>query len=171
MELLDRLLEGASGRLDHASVSALAKRLFRSDPRAAIRAVMQGELPRLLAGPEQEATLDSLQAVMSVIEGHAEHVMDAAAASLDAGYARLRTRLDARRASRGGLAEVIAGLLGMELKLRQYRLGKAFCDAVVAEAGTEALNGVWQAPDALPAMAELERPLEWLARVATPAPA
>ena len=69
MALLDRLLEGASGRVDHTSVSALAKRLFRSDPRAAIRAVMQGELPRLLAGPEQEATLDSLQAVMSVIEG------------------------------------------------------------------------------------------------------
>lgn len=171
VELLDRLLEGASGRLDHASVSALAKRLFRSDPRAAIRAVMQGELPRLLAGPEQEATLDSLQAVMSVIEGHAEHVMDAAAASLDAGYARLRARLDARRASRGGLAEVIARLMGMELKLRQYRLGKAFCDAVVAEAGTEALNGIWQGPEALPAMAELERPLGWLARIAAPAPA
>ena len=51
----------------------------------------------------------------------------------------------------------------MELKLRQYRLGKAFCDAVVAEAGTEALNGIWQGPEALPAMAELERPLEWLA--------
>jgi putative hydrolase len=132
---------------------------------------MHGELPRLLAGPEQEATLDSLQAVMSVIEGHAEHVMDAAAASLDPGYARLRARLEARRASRGGLAEVIARLLGMELKLRQYRLGKAFCDAVVAEAGTEALNRVWRGPEALPTVAELERPLEWLRRTPSPTPA
>ena len=57
---------------------------------------------------------------MSVIEGHAEHVMDAAAGPLDPGYARLRDRLEARRASRGGLGEVIARLLGMELKLRQY---------------------------------------------------
>src|SRR5262245_14705401 len=169
--LLDRLLEGASGRLDSSSLSAVAKRLFRSDPRATIRAAMHGELPRLLAGPEQEATLDSLQAVMSVIEGHAEHVMDAAAASLDPGYARLRTRLEARRASRGGLAEVIARLLGMELKLRQYRLGKAFCDAVVAEAGPEALNGIWRAPGALPSLAELERPLEWLGRTPAATPA
>ncbi|MGH2965371.1 MAG: zinc-dependent metalloprotease [Solirubrobacterales bacterium] len=169
--LLARLLDGASGRLDQASVSALAKRLFRSDPRAALRAVMQGELPRLLAGPEQEATLDALQVVMSVIEGHAEHVMDAAAESLDPGYARLRARLDARRASRGGLAEVIARLLGMELKLRQYRLGKAFCDAVVTEAGTEALNRVWRGPEALPTVAELERPLEWLRRTPSPMPA
>jgi uncharacterized protein (DUF2342 family) len=59
----------------------------------------------------------------------------------------------------------------MELKLRQYRLGKAFSDAVVAEAGPEALNGVWRAPGALPSLAELERPLEWLdrAHAATPA--
>jgi coenzyme F420 biosynthesis associated uncharacterized protein len=171
VELLDRLLEGASARLDSSSVSTFARRLFRSDPRATIRALMHGELPRLLAGPEQAAILDALQAVMSVVEGHAEHVMDAAAESLDPGYARLRTRLDARRANRGGLAEVIARLLGMELKFRQYRLGKAFCDAVVAEAGVEALNGVWRAPEALPTAAELERPLEWLRRTPSPTPA
>ena len=52
--------------------------------------MLHGELPRLLAGPEQARTLDRLQAAMSVIEGHAEHVMDAAAGPLDPGYARLR---------------------------------------------------------------------------------
>ena len=90
--------------------------------------------------------LDRLQAAMSVIEGHAEHVMDAAGASSEPGYARLRDRLDARRARRGGLGEVISRLLGMELKLRQYKLGKAFCDAVVAESGIEGLNRVWPPP-------------------------
>jgi putative hydrolase len=108
---------------------------------------------------------------MSVIEGYAEHVMDAAAGRLDPGYARLRTRLDARRANRGGLAEVVARLLGMELKLRQYRLGKRFCDAVASEEGIGALNEVWRGPEALPTLPELERPLEWLGRTAAPAPA
>ncbi len=56
-------------------------------------------------------------------------------------------------------------ILGLELKLRQYRLGKAFCDAVVGEAGIEGLNRVWRAPEALPTLAELERPSGWLARV------
>lgn len=170
-DLLDRLIEGASARLDRTSLREVARRLFAGDPRATIRALMRGELPRLLAGPEQAQTLDALQATMAVIEGHAEHVMDAAAEELDPGYARLRIALEARRANRGGLADVIASLLGMELKLRQYRLGKAFCDTVVREAGVEALNGVWRSPEGLPTITELERPLDWLRRTAARAPA
>ena len=57
---------------------------------------------------------------------------------------------------------MIARILGLELKLRQYRLGKGFCDAVVDEAGIEGLNRVWRAPEALPTLAELERPADWL---------
>jgi putative hydrolase len=109
--------------------------------------------------------LDRLQAAMSVIEGHAEHVMDAAAASTEPGYARLRERLETRRARRGGLGEVVSRLLGMELKLRQYKLGKAFCDAVADERGIGGLNRVWSAPDALPTGEELERPSAWLERM------
>ena len=165
-ELLEQLIAGASERLDLGSLRELARRLFRSDPRAAVRRVLRGDLARLLAGPEQRRTLDRLQATMSVIEGHAEHVMDAAAGQLDPGYARLRGRLEARRASRGGLGEVILRMLGLELKLRQYRLGKAFCDTVVEEAGIEGLNRVWRTPEALPTLAELEQPSRWLGRVA-----
>jgi coenzyme F420 biosynthesis associated uncharacterized protein len=164
-ELLVQLIEGASARLDLGSLGELARRLFRTDPRVAVRTVLRGDLARVLTGPEQSRTLDRLQAAMSVIEGHAEHVMDAAAGRHDPGYARLRDRLEARRASRGGLGEVILRMLGLELKLRQYRLGKAFCDTVVAEAGIEGLNQVWRAPDTLPSLAELERPWGWLRRV------
>jgi putative hydrolase len=169
--LLDRLLEGASARLDQASLRAIAGRLFAGDPRATVRALVRGELPRLFAGPEQADTLDALQATMAVIEGHAEHVMDAAAEDLDPGYARLRTALEGRRANRGGLGDVIARLLGMELKLRQYRLGKAFCDTVAREVGVAGLNGVWRHPESLPTLGELERPHDWLRRTAAPAPA
>ena len=169
--LVEQLVAGASSRLDPGSLRALARRLFRSDPRAAVRTILRGDLARLLAGPEQRATLDRLQASMSVIEGHAEHVMDAAPRDLDPGYALLRGRLEGRRASRGGLGEVILRILGLELKLRQYRLGKSFCDTVVAEAGIEGLNRVWRAPEALPTLAELEQPRDWLARVAAESPA
>ena len=164
-ELLEGLIGGASSRLDAGYLRGLARRLFRGDPRAAIRTILRGDLASLLAGPEQRRTLDRLQASMSVIEGHAEHVMDAASLKLDPGYPRLRARLEARRANRGGLGEVIARILGLELKLRQYRLGKGFCDAVVDEAGIEGLNRVWRAPEALPTLAELERPADWLRRV------
>jgi putative hydrolase len=97
--------------------------------------------------------------------------MDAAAAPTDPGYARLRQRLEARRARRGGLGEVISRLLGMELKMRQYKVGKAFCDAVAADAGVEGLNNVWSSPEALPSNEELEQPKRWLERVGAPATA
>jgi uncharacterized protein (DUF2342 family) len=96
--------------------------------------------------------------------------MDAAADHLDPGYRRLRERLELRRASRGGLGEVIARLLGLELKLRQYTLGKAFCDTVAEEGGIDALNEVWRGPESVPTLPELERPTAWLSRSATDAP-
>jgi len=169
--LLDRLIKGASARLDQASLRDVARRLFRTDPRSVIRTVLRGDLPRLLAGPDQARVLDQIQATMSVIEGHAEHVMDAAGGRLDPRYRRLRDRLEARRANRGGLGEVIARMLGMDLKLRQYRIGKAFCDEVVTEAGVARLNDIWRAPEALPTLPELDEPLDWLRRTGTPAPA
>jgi coenzyme F420 biosynthesis associated uncharacterized protein len=169
-ELVMRLIAGASARLDARSLRRLAGRLLRADPRAVVRTVLRGDVARLLAGPEQAGILDQLQAAMSVIEGHAEHVMDAAAEGEGPGYGRLRERLEAHRSRRGGLGEAIARLLGMELKLRQYRLGKTFCDGVVREGGVAALNEVWRAPDALPSTIELTCPERWLARVTAPAP-
>jgi uncharacterized protein (DUF2342 family) len=59
----------------------------------------------------------------------------------------------------------------MELKLRQYKLGKAFCDTVAGDGGVEGLNAVWAGPDALPTNEELERPQLWLERVHAPAAA
>jgi|SRR5215212_2993430 len=157
-----QLTGAASARLEPQSLSHLGMRLLR-EPRAAVRALLRGDLPRLIAGPEQAEVIDRLQATMAVIEGYAEHVMDAVGATLDPGYRRLRAQLDRRRHSHG-LADVIARLLGLELKLRQYRVGKEFCDDVVAAEGLEALNAVWESPEMLPTLAELEDPRAWSRR-------
>jgi coenzyme F420 biosynthesis associated uncharacterized protein len=163
--LAQALLRGAAARVESGAVSSAAAKLMRSDPRRFASALLRGELARAIAGPEQVALLDRLQATMAVIEGHAEHVMDAALSDLGGPYSILRERLEARRAQRSGLDVIVARLLGLELKLRQYRLGKAFCDAVVADGGVEELNRVWESPAALPDLAELEHPERWLARV------
>ena len=78
--LLDRLLEASGEGLDATAIAALARRLVTTDPRESVRAALRGELARALAGPEQQALLDGLQAAMAVVEGYAEHVMDAAVA-------------------------------------------------------------------------------------------
>jgi uncharacterized protein (DUF2342 family) len=73
--------------------------------------------------------------------------------------------MDARRRSRSAPEKLIERLLGLDLKMRQYEVGKAFCDAVAAEGGIEVLNRVWSSPEALPTEAELESPGDWLERV------
>jgi coenzyme F420 biosynthesis associated uncharacterized protein len=164
-DLVRRLVGGAADWVQSGGLRQAAARLARSDPRRLGGAILRGELARALANPEQGPLVDGLQATMAVIEGHAEHVMDAAAADRGGEHAVLRERLEARRRSRTGLDALVGRLLGLDLKLRQYRLGKGFCDSITEAAGVDGLNRVWQSPDALPDLGELERPREWMARV------
>jgi coenzyme F420 biosynthesis associated uncharacterized protein len=124
----------------------------------------EGGLAMLLAGPRRHQTLERIQATMALVEGHAEHVMDAAGAPLVPGLAELRAGLERRRAERSPLVSILDRVLGLELKLRQYRDGKAFCDTVVAHDGPHALSRAFAGPELLPSAAELSDPLSWLAR-------
>jgi len=123
-----------------------------------------GDLISIVATTPERETLDRVQAVMAVIEGHAEHVMDAVAPDLLPSLPKLRAALDRRRRSQSGLSRLVAKLLGLELKLRQYEQGKFFCDAIVRERGPEALHHLWSSPEALPTLAELRDPHAWIER-------
>ncbi len=162
--MLEELIESGSAGVDMAALKSMARRLVTTDPRETVRAILRGELATAFVRGGQGEVLDRMQAAMAVIEGYAEHVMDRAAPERADEFAKLRAAIDERRQGRGGLGEAIARMLGLEMKMRQYRLGKAFCDAVEAEVGIEGLNAVWDSPQALPSPAELERPSEWLAR-------
>ncbi len=154
--------------LSHAELRIDARRALRmpgtSDVKRLAAAVRSGDLVSLVASEQERATLERMQCTMAVLEGHAEHVMDAVGAPLLPSLPRLRAALDARRRSQSAPARLLQRLLGLEMKLKQYEQGKRFCDAVVAEAGVEALNRVWSAPEALPSSAELDAPGRWLAR-------
>jgi coenzyme F420 biosynthesis associated uncharacterized protein len=128
-------------------------------------AVRSGDLISIFTTEAERDTLDRVQSVMAVIEGHAEHVMDAVAPDLLPSLPSLRAALDRRRKSQSGLSRLLAKVLGLELKLRQYEQGKFFCDAIVRAGGTEALVHVFSGPEALPTLAELTDPPAWLARV------
>jgi coenzyme F420 biosynthesis associated uncharacterized protein len=130
-----------------------------------LNGLRHGDLVSIVTTPEERETLNHVQAVMAVIEGHAEHVMDAVAPELLPSLPQLREALDRRRRSQSGLARLVGRLLGLDLKLRQYEQGKRFCDAVVDEAGTQALQKVFSGPEALPTLEELDDPKAWLARV------
>jgi coenzyme F420 biosynthesis associated uncharacterized protein len=149
-----RIERGAAGGLPSFPHPAKIVEMFR-----------EGGLAALVQTREQRQIMDRVQAVMAVIEGYSEHVMDALGAKLLPAYDGLRAAMDARRRSRSAPERVLLRLLGLDLKLRQYELGKRFCDAVVDREGIEALNRVWEGPGTLPTLAELSEPGAWSARV------
>jgi coenzyme F420 biosynthesis associated uncharacterized protein len=164
--LVRELLRNAEVRID-------TRRRLRLPTRQGLRrtadALRRGDLNALMTNDAERETLDRVQAVMAVIEGHAEHVMDAVAPELLPSLPRLRAAIDRRRRQGSLASRLIARLLGLEMKLRQYERGKRFCDAVVDQGGTEALARVFADPGALPTLAEIEAPEAWLARTAPPA--
>jgi coenzyme F420 biosynthesis associated uncharacterized protein len=115
--------------------------------------------------PEQRAVLDRLTAVMSLLEGHAEHVMDAVGPEVVPTVAVIRKRFDARRTGGSPIQRVLRKLLGIDLKLKQYADGNRFVSTVVDAAGVEALNRVWESAETLPTRAEVNDPPVWMARV------
>jgi coenzyme F420 biosynthesis associated uncharacterized protein len=129
----------------------------------------RGELLRMTLGEDRWQLVERMQAAMSLIEGHAEHTMDAIGAELLPSLPRLRAAMNRRREARGLPWRVLERLLGLELKLRQYEVGRQFCDAVVDQGGPRALARAWEGPEALPSMAELQAPAAWLARTSVDA--
>ncbi len=132
---------------------------------ALIETFKEGGLPALTIQPEQRELFERMQCFMAVLEGYAEHVMDAVGAKVLKSLPELRAALDKRRQDRTGFLRLLERVIGMEMKLRQYQQGKLFCDSAVALGGIEALNMVWSHPEALPTMRELDDAAGWIARV------
>ena len=143
----------------------LLGKLVRMNPRELVRSVASGDLASLLWTEPQRQLVDRLMATMTLVEGYAEHVMDAVGEELDPGYAQLRRALDRDRERRGLLDSIVSKLLGLDLKLAQYRRGKAFADEVVRAAGIRTLNRAWGGPEALPTADEFDSPSQWIERV------
>jgi coenzyme F420 biosynthesis associated uncharacterized protein len=135
-----------------------------SDLRGLVDKVREDGIVALGLSPERRALLERAQAFMALLEGYAEHVMDAVGAQLLPDLPELRAAMERRRGEKSGFLRLLEKLIGMDLKLRQYEQGKAFCDAVVSLGGIEALNRAWTGPEALPELSELDDALRWLAR-------
>jgi putative hydrolase len=139
-----------------------------AEVRRVAAAVRRGDIVGIFTSEGERQTIDRVQATMAVIEGHAEHVMDAVAPELLPSLPKLRAALDRRRHSQSGRARLLAKLLGLEMKMRQYEQGKTFCDEIVRRAGTDAIVAVFSAPEALPTIDELTDPVAWLMRMELP---
>jgi putative hydrolase len=138
-----------------------------SDPEAMQRAIGAGEggLFGTVLDEEQRLKLGRIQAFMAAAEGYGDHVMHALGAKLLGSYARIDEAM--RRYREGEVHDpVFERLLGIEMERDRYRQGRAFCDTVVELTDEATLASMWDGPDALPSLPEIEEPRLWLARSA-----
>ncbi|MFD3452506.1 zinc-dependent metalloprotease [Streptomyces sp. NPDC058691] len=120
----------------------------------------------LVQTPNQREILGRLTAVMSLLEGHADYVMDGVGPDVVPSVAEIREKFQLRRQSGAGrLDQALRKLLGLDAKLRQYRDGERFVRAVVDQAGMDGFNRIWTSPNTLPTKLEIAKPADWVARV------
>jgi coenzyme F420 biosynthesis associated uncharacterized protein len=119
----------------------------------------------LVQSPEQKAIIDRVTAAMSVLEGHADVVMDGVGPEVVPSVATIREKFQRRRAGANSLDRTVRRLLGIEAKMRQYRDGAKFVNGVVDRVGMGGFNRVWESADNLPTLDEIVDPVAWVRRV------
>ncbi|CAL9497983.1 hypothetical protein SUDANB145_03358 [Streptomyces sp. enrichment culture] len=123
-------------------------------------------LVELVQTPAQREILARLTAVMSLLEGHADYVMDGVGPQVVPTVGEIREKFQQRRAKGASRLDLaLRKLLGLDAKLRQYRDGERFVRAVVDEVGMDGFNRVWTSPNTLPTKTEIAKPADWIARV------
>jgi coenzyme F420 biosynthesis associated uncharacterized protein len=127
---------------------------------------LSGSLIDVVQTPAQRAVLGRLTAVMSLLEGHADVVMDGVGPQVVPSVEEIREKFQQRRAKGvGRMDQLLRRLLGLDAKLRQYQDGAVFVREVVAAVGMAGFNRVWTSPNTLPTKEEIHDPAAWVARV------
>ena len=127
-----------------------------------------GDRPRsvmdAVLAPAQRETFDQVTAIMSLVEGHADVMMDRVGTRVLPTLPVIRRAFEHHR-DRGGWSAVVGKLMGTDLKRAQYRDGAKFCEVVLKKADLDLLNLAFSQPSMLPSLTEIHDPEQWLHRV------
>src|SRR5262249_53312815 len=119
----------------------------------------------VVQSPEQKEILDRLTALMSLLEGHADVVMDGVGPDVIPSVETIREKFQHRRSAGNPMDQMLKRLLGLDAKLRQYRDGAAFVRHAIDAVGMTGFNRVWESPETLPTKDEITDPAGWVRRV------
>jgi len=165
LQQIDELSGHLLGNVDSLMERATAAARSLKDRSANGNTPGRGAILDLLQDPEEKAAISHLTAVMSLLEGHANVVMDAVDASIVPSVKTIRQRFNDRGKDRGVIEKFIRSLLGLDAKMRQYSDGARFVRAVVDVAGMEGFNRVWESADHLPTEPEIHDAKLWIERM------
>ncbi|HWV26901.1 MAG TPA: zinc-dependent metalloprotease [Aeromicrobium sp.] len=159
---IDELVEATD--VDEQSVGAVVEQLL-GQVKKAVRGDGDASLADVFQNSRQRELVDQLTGVMSLLEGHADVVMDGVGPQVVPSVAQIRRKFQKRRQGTGSLDKIVRRLLGLDAKARQYRDGAQFVRRTVDRVGIEGFNQVWAHPRYLPTKAEILDPDSWVTRV------
>ncbi|MGH3458408.1 zinc-dependent metalloprotease [Aeromicrobium sp.] len=155
--------------VDSTELDASAVSRFVSEGLGELVRIVRGEsdasLADLFQNDRQRAVVDQLTGIMSLLEGHADVVMDGVGPEVIPTVAEIRRKFDQRRKGTNGFDKLVRRLLGLESKMRQYREGAVFVREVTDRVGLDGFNAVWAEPANLPTRSDIVDPASWVARV------
>lgn len=155
--------------IDATDVETSALTKMMSDGLSEFVKVVRGDesasISEIFQNVEQRRIVDKLTGVMSLLEGHADVVMDGVGPEVIPSVAQIRRKFTQRRKGAGPFDRLLRRLLGLEGKMKQYRDGAAFVRDVNDKVGLSGFNAVWEKPDNLPTKSEITDPASWVARV------
>lgn len=158
-DLLERYLKTMVDQLIEGRLSAFSSL-------SVIDSLLKGQsLMQSAMTPDQSELFNQLQALMTLLEGYATHLMSAVGKGLVRHYQEIEDRVEARQHQRSWVELVFLRVTGLSLKLEQYRLGTAFVAQIERERGPAFLNRVWEGPEQLPTMEEFAQPSRWINRM------
>jgi coenzyme F420 biosynthesis associated uncharacterized protein len=146
-----------------AALGALADSVRNPESRTSVLDMVQT--------PAQKVIIERLTALMTLLEGHAEFVMDGVGPEVVPTVEDIRARFNKRRESHNPIERVVRRLLGIEMKMRQYAEGHKFVQTVVERVGIEEFNRIWTSPETLPTTDDIADPDAWITRVVGSSPA
>lgn len=157
--LLDRLMHTMAAQLRQPA-GGVIQVLERMATRG-----MKGHWLEWMLTDTQRQVFDDMQAVMSLIEGHSNYVMNRLGAQRIHEFAHLHMRMTQRQAQRPALDQLVLQLTGMHIKMAQYQQGEAFIEALVAHGGDALVQRLWQSATHIPTRYELAHPQAWITRM------
>jgi putative hydrolase len=141
--------------------------LGTGDPLAAVQQAF-GD-PEILLGavrsPEQLALQPRVDALVAVVVGYVDHVVDQVAQHLLGTSGRIAEAVRRRRIETSPEDVFVERLLGLQLTRDQVQRGRRFVDGVIERGGPEALTRLHADESRLPTPNEVDAPGLWLARL------
>ncbi len=162
-DMLERYFQFLQDDARQLGESVRNLRIFLDRVRA--RSGSSGSWLEALMSDEQRALFYEMQAMMSIIEGYSNHVMNAIGRDLLRNYDSISRKFETRQRNRSQVEQLFARITGLDMKIEQYRQGQHFIDTIVAERGHDTARLVWSGPEYLPTIAELRDPASWLERI------